>query len=182
MRLQGLPNFRLRREAKSRDSPHRFCQHLFIFFGLERTGGVHELSAKRQVGCGVAQNFNLEPMKFVELVRLQAPTNFGMPRQGARPGTGCVHQNPIKIRGERQWAHRVELSQANIRQFQALELSAHHAQPVAVQVCCDDAAFASGCSRQLGRFAPGSRTQIEHTVAGMDIQKKRYSLRRFILN
>ena len=108
-RLGSHPRTEVRRQCLvSANEPRagmrgqRRGDHLLVFLRLERTGGIHEPSAGRELRQAVAHERFLFFRQRAQIVWPEPPADFRIPRQRSRPGAGRIYKNPIKPGGKRK--------------------------------------------------------------------------------
>ena len=82
-------------------------------------------------------------MKLSELLRLEPPPNFRMPRERTSAGAWSIHQDALKLLFKWQRLRGVELNNPDVSQTKARKLIAHSPQPVCMMIRRNNHAFFS---------------------------------------
>src|ERR1700676_1324763 len=87
--------------------------HLFIFLAFQRTGGINEPPADRQLCKRGLQDVHLPRLKIVQVCGFEPPLDLWVASQSAGAGTRNVGEDVVEGRRERQLT-RVRRNYAHI--------------------------------------------------------------------
>ena len=153
---------------------------------MHRAGGIDEPSSRRQQGQHALEQLPLEGHQLLDGLGGEAPAGVRMPRQGAEPGAGGIHQDAIKppppLGSLLPQASGIGREGADRRQSQAFGIALQPPQPGVGAIHRPDLALIAHELRQMGALAAGGGAGIQDPLAGPGLQQRGDALGAAVLH
>ena len=134
-------------ESVSQRAQH-FADNEFILLRFERTSGIHQPPARRQMRKRVSQQARLAFMQIAKIFGAELPSNLRVPGERARAGAGNIDQNAFERAFEWKRLRSVQDDRLHVSNAGEFESLLHGAHAILVQIRGDHVALRSGRARE----------------------------------